>query len=113
VLKVLEFNFGESVLMHVYMILLVVTCITAFGWLIALIKLRIIHSEKTIFFTVRYVLTPLNGQLMPKVLERNDRYDHSNYLVCCIKRNYFSNGNATEADMKSFICLVLISVEEI
>jgi hypothetical protein len=46
VLRVLEFNFGEGVLMHVYMLWLVVTCIHTFGWLIALIQLRLIHCEK-------------------------------------------------------------------
>jgi hypothetical protein len=67
VLKVLELNFGEGVLMNVYMILLVVTCFHVFGWLNSLIKLRLIHCEKKyiyFFFTVRYVLTPLNGQLV-------------------------------------------------
>jgi len=66
VLKVLEFTFGESVLMHVYMMLLVVTFINNFGWLIALIQLRLIHCKKTIFFFCKVVLTPLNGQLVPK-----------------------------------------------
>lgn len=65
-LKVLEFTFGEVVLMHVYMILVVVTCIHAFGWLIALIQLRLIQSEKDIFFNASCVLTPVNGQLVSK-----------------------------------------------
>jgi len=46
VLKGLELVFGEGVIMHVYMLLIVVTCILALEWLIALIYLCLIHYEK-------------------------------------------------------------------
>ena len=44
-LKFLEFSVGESLLVHVHKVLLVVTRIPAFGWLIALIQLRLVNCE--------------------------------------------------------------------
>jgi hypothetical protein len=51
-LKILGFTTGEGLLMHVHKILLLVTSIPGFRWLIALIKLRQIQCEKQFFFVL-------------------------------------------------------------
>ena len=96
------------------MLLLVNICTHAFGWLIALKQLRLIHCEKTIYFFCNICSDPTKwAASAEKGWREMFVFNHSNYNIYCIKRNYFHNCNVAVADAKSFVSLVLIFVEEI